>query len=320
MHRIDASPSTPVQESQQPGAGDGFASTSVLLGRRDYLSVLLRLTAMELYKLRRRPLTRISALIALLTTLLVFFALFLFSTGDHSGQVVRLLLPPTSLNIAVQTALTPFTILIIILAGSAAGGEYTQGTIRLLFTRGPTRTQFLLAKVGAILVCCILGISGLSLSGLVIGYLLSLLRQAPEPGPFLTAGWLFHTFLFLLLAIVNWFIFAVIALFFGILGRSSAAGIGGGIVWYLLEPIIGQVCQLSSELVQGPVSTFLRALPDYLIGNNLATLMAHQGYYIFGSSSISTLPDAEALTVLLAYIVLLLGIAGWLNHRRDITN
>ncbi|GER84033.1 hypothetical protein KTAU_26700 [Thermogemmatispora aurantia] len=318
MHPIDTGLSTSAREGQP--LAEQFASAPVLLGRRDYLSVLLRLTAMELYKLRRRPLTRISVLITLLTTLLVFFALFLFSTGDGSGQVVRLLLPPTSLNIAVQTALTPFTILIIIIAGSTAGGEYTQGTIRLLFTRGPTRTQFLLAKVGAMLICSIVGISGLSISGLVIGYLLSLLRQAPSPAPFLTTSWLLHTGLFLLLAMFNWFIFAVIALFFGILGRSSAAGIGGGIVWYLLEPIIGQICQLSSELVQGPVSAFLRAVPDYLIGNNLATLMAHQGYYIFGSSSISTLPDAEALTVLLAYIVLLLSIAGWLNHRRDITN
>nr|BBH93355.1 hypothetical protein KTA_15540 [Thermogemmatispora argillosa] len=315
---VDTSP--PIRASDRQSLPNQRTSTSILLGRRDYLSVLLRLVAMELYKLRLRPLTRVLAVVTLLTILLVFFALFLFSMGDNTGEVARLLLPPTSLHIAVQTALTPFTIVIIILAGSAAGGEYTQGTIRLLFTRGPTRTQFLLAKVAAILICCILGISSMALSGLIAGYLLSLLRQTPEASPFLTASWLLHTGLFLLLAMLNWFIFGVIALFFGTLGRSSAAGIGGGIVWYLLEPIVGQICQLSSELVQGPVSAFLRAIPDYLIGNNLATLMAHQGYYIFGSSSSSRLPDLGAIAVLLAYIVLLLSIAGWLNQKRDITN
>ncbi|MBX5451913.1 ABC transporter permease [Thermogemmatispora sp.] len=315
---VDTSPPPSVRGRQQ--LPQQRASASILLGRRDYLSVLLRLVAMELYKLRRRPLTRVLAVVSLLTILLVFLALFLFSMGDNTGEVARLLLPPASLHIAVQTALTPFTILIIILAGSSAGGEYTQGTIRLLFTRGPTRTQFLLAKVAAILICCIVGISGMTLSGLITGYLLSFLRQTPDTSPFLTTSWLLHTGLFLLLAILNWFIFGVIALFFGILGRSSAAGIGGGIVWYLLEPIIGQICQLSSELVQGPVSAFLGAIPDYLIGNNLATLMAHQGYYIFGSSSSSRLPDLGAMTVLLVYIVLLLSVAAWLNQRRDITN
>ncbi|WP_376793736.1 ABC transporter permease [Thermogemmatispora sp.] len=318
MHPADTSPSTRTAEKQP--LADRPPNPSIVLGRRDYLSVLLRLTAMELYKLRQRPLTRGLALIALLTPLLVFGTLFLFSAGDGTGQVAQLLLPPTSINIAVQTALTPFTILIIVLAGSSAGGEYTQGTIRLLFTRGPTRSQFLLAKVAAMLIYSILGISAMTLSGLLSGYLFSLLRQVSGPSAFLTTSWLLHTGLFLLLAMLNWFIFAVIALFFGILGRSSAAGIGGGLAWYLLEPIFGQICQLSSGLVQGPVSAFLRAIPNYLIGNNLASLMAHQGYYIFGSSSASTLSDLEALAVLLAYLVLLLGIAAWLNHRRDITN
>jgi ABC-type transport system involved in multi-copper enzyme maturation permease subunit len=303
-----------------PSASSTLNRPTVIFGRRDYLSVLARLTAMELYKIWRRRLSRVLALIGLCAIVCVFLALFLFALGDDSPQAASLLLPPDSIDIAVQTALTPFTILIIILIGSSVGGEYTQGTVRLLFTRGPTRVQFFLAKISAAFICCLIGILGFMLGGVLLGYLFYLALGRPGSSQFLTFPWLGHTLLFLLLAILNWFIFAVIAAFFGTLGRSSTAGITGGILWFLLEPIVGQICMLGGQLLQGLLSTFLKAVPDYLIGNNLAILMVHQGYHIFGSSGYSSLSDPQALLVLIAYLLILTSVAASIQRRRDISN
>jgi ABC-type transport system involved in multi-copper enzyme maturation permease subunit len=302
------------QEQALPG------SATITFGRRDYASVLWRLTRMELYKIRRRPLARVLGLIAFSLIGCVFLALFLFALSDRSEQTAQLLLPPYSLNIAVQTALTPSTILIIILMGSSVGSEYGQGTVRLLFTRGPTRTQFFLARLLAALICSVGGILGMALGGLVLGYLLNAFTGASSDSSFLTPAWLEQTLVFLSLATLNWFIFAVIALFFAIVGRSSAAGIAGGIVWFLVEPVVGQICQTVSQLVQGPAGAFFYAVPDYLIGNMLAAMTARQGYRILGSSGFSSLSDPQALLVLGLYLLILIVIAGRLNHRRDITS
>ena len=333
------------------------SSSAVIMGRQDFLSVLLRLTEMELYKIRRRVMSKVLASIALVAIVVTFVALMLVSlivlnssggaflppACTQSGgtqpclnqsptqaqidaaklamlrSVSEPLRPPSSLTVAAQVALTPFTILIIILAGAIAGGEYSLGTIRLLFTRGPTRTQFFLAKLLAIIVCSAVGILVMVLVGTVLGLLLNLITGIGPSWSFFSAGWLGHTLLYLLFVILNWVIFAVIAIFFGILGRATVAGIVGGVVWFLLEPVVGQVFTLAGSFVRGSIGDTLRALPDYLIGNNIGALIQNQAQYVSGGSP-GSLSDLHTVLVLLVYLAVLLGLAWWLNERRDITS
>jgi ABC-type transport system involved in multi-copper enzyme maturation permease subunit len=67
----------------------------------------------------------------------------------------------------------------------------------------------------------------------------------------------------------------------------------------------------------------LRSIPDYFIGSNTGALLQNQNQYLgfFGASSpSSTISDLHAVVVLLVYIVVFVGLAVWLNQKRDITN
>jgi ABC-type transport system involved in multi-copper enzyme maturation permease subunit len=343
----------------QTNAGD-IRTESVILGRQDYVSVLLRLIGMELYRIRRRIMSKVLISIAIFIAILVFllFSLNTFfvqnaspesftppcppSSASSQGQSQPNCPPPTaaqaaqlredalrsaseplrlptSLNIIVQFALSAGTILIIILIGAITGGEFSIGTVRLMYTRGPTRSQFLLAKVGVSAICAAIGILSMSIIGILTGQALNALSNMTQDFGFLSASWVAHTTLYLLIAMLDWFIFAIIAIFFGTLGRSTVAGIVGALTWLFIEPILGSILKLAGTFSQGPFGNFLKAIPDYFIGNNIGALLQNQGQHIFGGSG-SSLSDLHALIVLAVYIIVFVGLAWWINERRDVTN
>src|SRR5438046_10073514 len=77
-------------ESSIPPAG---RASSVLMGQQDYVSVLLRLTGMELYKIRRRLMSKVLTFISIIATVSLFglFALatFLEATSGTPPEVLR---------------------------------------------------------------------------------------------------------------------------------------------------------------------------------------------------------------------------------------
>jgi len=199
---------------------------------------------MEIYKIRRRIMSKVLLSIAIVIAILIFL-LFSINTffvlnappesfsppcpptnAPSQGQVqpncplpstaqvtqsreialrsasepLRL---PTSLSLAVQVALSAGTILIIILIGSSAGGEFSIGTVRLMYTRGPTRLQFLLSKVGVAALCAMIGILTITLTGILIGQTLNALSSIPQALDFLSANWIAHTLLYLLVAMFD---------------------------------------------------------------------------------------------------------------------
>jgi ABC-2 type transport system permease protein len=188
-----------------------------------------------------------------------------------------------------------------------------------MYTRGPTRSQFLLAKVGVSAVCAAIGILSMSIIGILTGQALNALSNMTQDFGFLSASWVAHTTLYLLIAMLDWFIFAIIAIFFGTLGRSTVAGIVGALTWLFIEPILGSILKLAGTFSQGPFGNFLKAIPDYFIGNNIGALLQNQGQHIFGGSG-SSLSDLHALIVLAVYIIVFVGLAWWINDRRDVTN
>ncbi len=333
---------------------------SVIWGQQSYLSTLLRLMHMEMYKIRRRIMSKVSLSIAIVITILVFL-LFSINTffvlnappesfippclptnvpsqgqaqsncpPSSSAQIAQFresalrnasepLRLPTSLSLAMQVALSAGTILIIILIGSSAGGEFSIGTVRLMYTRGPTRLQFLLAKVGVAAICAAIGILTITITGILVGQVLNALSSIPQELDFLSSGWMIHTLLYLLIAMLDWFIYATIAIFFGTLGRSTVAGIVGALTWLFLEPILGSILKLAGTFSQGPFGNFLKGIPDYFISNNTGALLQNQGQFIFGGSNTS-LSDFHAFVVLFVYLALFIGLSWWINDRRDVTN
>lgn len=333
-------------------------TSTVILGRMDFFSVLFRLIGMELYKIRRSTMSKVlgtlTVALALLVTLMVGvevainlntpagqFVPLCQTQVEGQGQVGCSLLSPTeterikqatisglseplrlpeSLELAVtQGEFNPAIILIIILVGSSAGGELSVGTVRLLFTRGPWRGQFLLAKYGAALVCTICGVLGMALLGASVGQLFNLLSGVSQNWHFLSAAWFGHALLYLLATMLNWWMYAVVAIFFGTLGRSTAAGIGGALTWFFAEPIISSILAAAGAFSLGGVGVFLRALPDYLMGNNARALQLNQAQYLFGGAG-SSQSDLHALITLAVYLTVFIGLTWWLNESRDVTN
>ena len=345
--------------TSQTNAGE-VRTKSVILGKQSFLSILLRLIGMEIYKIRRRIMSKVLLSIAIVIAILVFFlfslnTFFILNAPPESfsppcpltnapsqgqaqpncpppttAQVTQFresvlrnasepLRLPTSMSLAIQVALSAGTILIIILIGSSAGGEFSIGTVRLMYTRGPTRLQFLLAKVGVAALCAAIGILTITITGILIGQALNALSSIPQVLNFLSAGWIAHALLYLLVAMLDWFIYATIAIFFGTLGRSTVAGIVGALTWLFVEPILGSILKLAGTFSQGTFGNFLKGIPDYFIGNNTGALLQNQGQYIFGGNG-SSLSDLHALAVLVIYLAVFIGLSWWINEHRDVTN
>jgi ABC-type transport system involved in multi-copper enzyme maturation permease subunit len=314
----------------EPSFSRAERASSVHIGREDYLSILLRLIGMELYKIRRRAMSRVLIIISVVATLGLFafiaLAAFLMAhNGAPTEEVAALseaLRLPGSLSLVEQLLMTLGQILIIILVSTIVGGEYTSGTIRLLLTRGPTRTQMLLAKVGAALTCIALGVVGVLLLGVCVGMLFSLLLGLAPGFTFLSGAWSGHLLLYVLGVMLGLTLYAMMALCLSTLGRATAAGLAGVLTWsFLIEPVIQALGFLRN--IGGPWGNFFQALPDYLIGSNISVLLQNQARYLFPALSglqPSTTSDLHALIVLAVYLVIFLGLAWWVSVRRDITN
>ena len=351
--------STPqaLPEQQTPQPAYAARSSSVMLGRQDYPSVLLRLIGMELYKIRRRAMSKVFSIISVIVVVGTFLIISLATiyvvnsppqafvpptcsqTNSAPGCTNQQFTPaqatqarqnalqnvseplrlPFSLNIVTAVINFMGEILIIILAGSIVGGEYSVGTVRLMFTRGPTRTQFLLGKIGAILACVALAFVVLTPLGIISGLLLNLISGIAPSYSFLTGAWTGNALLYLLLCILSVFTYSMMALFIGTLGRSTAAGVAGALAWALVEPVAGSVLQLLGAVIKGPIGNILSAIPDYFVSNNLSSLLQNQGQAIFngGSSQISNL---HALIVVAAYLLIFIGLAERVSVRRNVTN
>jgi len=319
------------QVMPDPMASPSTRASSVLIGRQDYLSVLLRLTEMELYKIRRRTMSKVLSSISIIATLSLFgliaLAAFLAINNGTTPENVRnfteALRLPRSLVLIEQLLLTLGQILIIILVSTIVGGEYNSGTIRLMLTRGPSRTQFLLSKVGAAITCIGLGVVAITVLGVLTGLLLNLATGVAPDFVFFSATWSVHVLLYLLIIILGLFTYGMMALFLSTLGRATATGLAGVLTWsFLIEPVIEVISNFGRN-ISGPTGSFFQSLPDYLIGTNISALLGNQSQYVFPTSSVAQIApvsDLHALLVLAAYIVIFIGLAWWITMRRDVTN
>lgn len=332
---------------------------TVIMGRQDFLSVVLRLIGVEIYKIRRRIMSKVLSSIAILVMLAAFalvaaialvitveppaaflppscaiartptcldhpptqaeLALATQAKQDAIKNVSSSLRLPDSLTFSVQMINTIGLVLLVILAGTIVGGEYGGGTVRLVFTRGPTRTQFLISKIGAILVCSALTVAVLTAIGIGVGALANFITGIGVDFRFFTGAWMLHALLYLLIAILGLFIYSMIALFLSTMGKATAAGVAGALVWWVLESIVGQVLTAISLFNRGALGDFLKAIPDYFIGNNIGALLQNQSQYLSPDQP-STLSDLHALLVIAAYLILFIGLSWWISERRDVTN
>jgi ABC-type transport system involved in multi-copper enzyme maturation permease subunit len=322
---------------------------TVVMGHRGFFSVVLRLIGVEIYKLRCRTMSRVMCSIAILSVI-IFFGMIWFSASLASTEPLSSYthtiageLPVSEALQARQAVLTNITkpvrlpyalltitqiidtvglALIIILAGTIVGGEYAVGTIRLMFTRGPTRTQFIVAKLGAILTSALSVTIVLTLLGILLGAAINLVFGINMDMHFFNATWLLHALLYLSLTVLNLFSYAAIATCLSTLGCTTVAGVAGALIWWVMENILSSIFYLlSMAFSPGFAVNFLKSIPDYFISNNLYALQQNQYQYLFpDNTQPSQISDEHAIFVVFVYLIVLIGITWWVNEKRDITN
>jgi ABC-type transport system involved in multi-copper enzyme maturation permease subunit len=345
-------------ESSMPVSTRG---NSVIMGNNSYIGVLMRLVGAELYKIRRRAMSKVLSIVALIVMVMFFCIISIGSffvlaspsatflsvssclstttTGapctNQSPTQAELeqaklnalttvstpLRLPVSLDVALQLIGVVGLVMIVILTGTIVGGEYSVGTIRLMFTRGPTRTQFFLAKLGTVLVCIVLGVLVTVLLGMLTGAVLNLFTGISTNFRFLTMSWFLHSLLKLLITMLSLFMFAALALCLSTLGRATAAGVAGALIWWGLEAVIEGVLLLIGNETSGSLGEVAKAIPKFFISNSIGTLAQNQSAYITSDVlRVGAVPDWQALLVLAVYLIVFIGIAWWVNQKRDITN
>ncbi len=233
----------------------------------------------------------------------------------HSASNVAL--PGALATFGGQIVIGLLFLLMVLLAGSLLGSDYTLGTVRLLFTRGPTRLQCLGAKLATLLLCSFIAVPLLIVLGVTLGAAIYPLSGLSMDWSFLTAAWWGQALLYLLVGVLAWMVYAVMAGFFATLGRSTVVGAVAPFVWFVGE----QVLQLFLGSVggSGPFTDLVKAIPDYLVSSSIGALLKNQGHTIYGGG-LARLSNLHALVVLAVYLIIFIALSCWLTVRRDVTD
>jgi ABC-type transport system involved in multi-copper enzyme maturation permease subunit len=270
---------------------------------------LSALIDMELFKLRKRPMTWISAAL-LLASVSVFVVLgyVLARADDVVGDLEGFLLPNIIPNLF--DIISAFgAMLVVVLAASSIGSEFSWGTIRAMVGSGVPRTKLLVAKLLAIVEVIVLLTVAALLTGVITSFGITV-----AGGHNISFGWINGSILsdvgvMFLMTVVSLFVYAVIGFAVATVTRSLAAGIAVGIGITIAEAILSTVL----SAVGGIGETLAKAL----FSTNLNTLAAWNTF-----ESVQ-LPDeapgtTQALLVLTGYTIILLVVAFGVFRTRDI--
>ncbi len=271
---------------------------------------MMRLLSAEWLKMRKRWMPRI-----LMIVLLVLLALIFWGVATSRTSRIDVLMPRAWVTSLVLSALIA-SFLWPILAGSWAGGEYGWGTIRMLLSRNPGRTQFVLVGICIVLIAIGIALVAALLLGTVAGVVVAEL----------TGNHIFYTnsldvsFWGILAKtfFAAWFalaFYAVLAYAAGTVFRSSAVGIGVGIGIILAEHIVGGIFNALGgswqEVSRHFPSTYTDALTSRVAAGALTKDMTS-----IGSSTPGVVTSMIAIAI---YIAVPLALTIIFVRRRDVT-
>jgi ABC-type transport system involved in multi-copper enzyme maturation permease subunit len=276
----------------------------------------------ELIKVRSRWVPYILLLTTIvILALLMFGAYAAWSTSDNEDfDAFRGFAWPYAFPAILSTIHSFGSVLLPILAAIVIGSEYAWGTVRQALIRGPTRFQYLTAKLITVMVLALIGMTIAFGFGLLFSTIASNMADRPltldVPQGSVSVGeiammavrTIYVTLVYLLLA------FALAEIW-----RSSMAGIAGIIVYSFGEAIaIGILTGIGGRAAD---------FRDILIGHNVSALLDENR---IGSFDVTTfflrpiiisggLPDVWQATLVLAlYSLFFLAVAYWFFYRRDV--
>jgi ABC-2 type transport system permease protein len=257
--------------------------------------------------LRKRAATWI--LLAVWTLLGIFFAYVIPYALDPESDDITPFLPHALTGTLLEGF--PFFggVFALMLGVFALGSEYGWGTLKTLFTQGPSRSRVLAAKLAALGLVLVPFVLCLFAAGVIASLVIAGIEGAPATLPSawllvraLAAGWL-------MLAV-----WAALGVLLGIVTRGTSVAIGLGILYALLvEGLLSNIDAL--EPIAG---VFLRS-NGYSLARALgaaADSIASNGPGAFGGPFVSA---GQAVAVLAGASLVFLAIARTLLVRRDVS-
>lgn len=283
---------------------------------------MIRLIGAELFKLRKRTMTRvllyvlIGIIIVLYLILLAISNVNLPNAGPGVGNIENLLGLPLALPFAMSILSSFGGVLAIILVASSMGNEYNWRTIRTAVVSSESRFKLLIAKLISVVIFILIGM----IIGLAAGFIMSLITTAiggyKFDFSFLTGVYIWDQFLQFWRTLFVMMPYILLGFMFAIVGRSAMPGIAFGIGIFFLESIITTFMYLAGGWI---------ASMSYLLYANMQAI-----------TSLSDLPDrfragmgaggadiqlpgiTHAFIMLTIYSIIFLFIAFYLFRKRDV--
>lgn len=286
-----------------------------------------RLISAEIFKLRKRSMTRILLFVLIGIMVLLYLLLLAISranlpagaVGRPMGNIQNLLGLPTALPFALSILSSFGTVLAVILVASTIGSEYNWRTIRTMLISSESRFKLLGAKLISAAVFVLAGM----VIGLAAGFLMSLITTAiggyTFDFSFATGGYLRDQFLQFWRTFFVLTPYMLLGFLFAIAGRSVMPGIALGIGIYFLESIITTFMNLAGG--------WIARIPDYLLTANVNAITAlnklPQGFGTgpMGGNNLSSQTPAasHAFAILTGYSLIFVVLAFYLFRKRDVT-
>jgi ABC-2 type transport system permease protein len=283
-----------------------------------------KLIAAELYKLRKRLMTRVLLYVMIGVLIVFYFILLAVSNAIPSGSYTRLgdlsnlLGLPSAIPFALSMLAGFGTLLAVILVASSIGHEYNWRTIRTMVVSSESRFKLLGAKLISVSILVLIGM----FIGVVTGFVMSLITTAIGGKAFnfdfLTGEYIWEQFLQFWRTFFVLIPYSALAFLFAIIGRSAMAGIGLGIGVYIVESLITTFMVLAGGWVAD--------IPDYLLANNINAITAlaqlPEGFNMgsgFGDVTFEMPGVPHAYVTLAIYSIVFLVLSFYIFRKRDVT-
>lgn len=261
---------------------------------------MISLVRADLFKTRKR---------AMGWVMLIIIAIFV-----PLQMIASALTTPRNVNYSFPSVLlqgldpVPFVgvLMMIILGAVVVGSEYGYDTWKNLLTRRAGRVPFIMSKWIVLIAAIAIGLAVLVPFGMALGLVLNAtLNLTGRAVPVSLGGVL----LIILLQTLTPLAAGSIAIMGAVIGRSSVAGIIAGIVWFLLDSLLGGVFQPAS------FTSSIEILQAQLIGVVQSSNGSISPVHISGTMA-GPLGILPALVVV-AYLVIPIAIAAYLFRKRD---
>jgi len=286
-------------------------------------SGLGRMIGAELFKLRKRTMTKVLILILVGIITLVNFLLLAISKvdlpggGPGMGNIRDMLGLPSAIPFALAMISSFGSALAIIMAANSIGNEYNWKTIRTALISSESRFKFLTTKLVSLTALVLAGMLIGVVAGFAVGMITTAIGGYSFNFGFATGSYFWEQFLQFWRTFYVIMPYALLGFLMAIVGRSAMPGIATGIGVQFLESIITMFMVLAGG--------WIAKVPNFLLSANVNAITSlndlPQGFGMGDTSNaLEAAPSIpHAFITLGIYSLVFLALGYYFFKKRDVT-